>query len=80
MLLQVLGQNLKDVGPVDIRSMFTNCAQLSTVPLLDTSNGTDMSNMFTNCARLTTVPFFDTNICRSCKTNYKTGGYSFRYE
>ena len=44
----------------DMASMFSDCSNLTTVPLFDTSNVTDMNNMFYYCYNLTTVPLFDT--------------------
>jgi surface protein len=41
--------------------MFQNCAALTSIPLLDTSNVTDMGIMFYGCTNLTTVPALDAN-------------------
>ena len=41
--------------------MFYNCAQLTTVPLFNTTKVTNMNSMFNNCPELTTVPLFDTS-------------------
>lgn len=45
----------------NMKSMFSNCLNLTTVPQLDTSNVTDMSFMFFGSKRLITVPQFDTS-------------------
>ena len=45
----------------DMKSMFSSCSNLTTVPLFDTSNVTDMKSMFSICSKLTTVPQFDTS-------------------
>ena len=39
-----------------MNNMFSNCSNLTTIPLLNTSNVTTMHNMFFNCGKLTTVP------------------------
>ena len=39
-----------------MNAMFSNCSNLTTIPLLNTSNVTTMHNMFFNCGKLTTVP------------------------
>ena len=48
--------NITDMG-----SMFSNCANLTTIPLLDTSNVTNMGYMFNFCTNLTTIPLLDTS-------------------
>ena len=41
--------------------MFSNCASLTTVPLLNTSNVTNMSYTFSGCGNLTSIPQLDTS-------------------
>ena len=41
--------------------MFTNCINLTTIPLLDTSNVTTMEYMFQHCDKITTIPQLNTN-------------------
>ena len=41
--------------------MFSECSNLTTVPLFDTSKVTIMNSMFYYCSNLTTVPLFDTS-------------------
>ena len=41
--------------------MFQNCSSLVTIPLIDTSNGTDFQGMFQNCSSLVTIPLIDTS-------------------
>ena len=41
--------------------MFSNCTNLTSIPLLDTSNITDMSMMFYECSNLTSIPQLDTS-------------------
>lgn len=41
--------------------MFSNCTNLTSIPLLDTSNVTDMSMMFYECSSLTSIPQLDTS-------------------
>ena len=45
----------------DMTSIFYNCKQLTTIPLINTSLVTNMSNMFSNCSSLTTIPQLDTS-------------------
>lgn len=49
------------VNVTDMKSMFSSCSNLTTVPLFDTSNVTEMKSMFSICSNLTTVPRFDTS-------------------
>lgn len=60
-LLEVLGANT--TGVTNMRSMFSGCESLASVPLFDTSRVTDMSSMFSGCFYLTSVPLFDTSSC-----------------
>ena len=41
--------------------MFSNCNTLTSVPQLNTSNGTNFSYMFNYCKALTTIPQLDTS-------------------
>jgi surface protein len=41
--------------------MFLQCLALPSVPLFDTSTGTDFSGMFAYCGDMTTVPLFNTS-------------------
>ena len=41
-------------------SMFSNCSNLRTIPLIDTSKGTSFNNMFNSC-KITTIPQLDTS-------------------
>ena len=41
--------------------MFSNCGQLTSVPLFDTSNGTTFACMFQTCRGLTYIPSYDTS-------------------
>ena len=52
---------------------FSYCINLTTIPLLDTSNVTNMQNMLYSCNSLTTIPLLDTSnvtnmqsMCRGC--------------
>ena len=45
----------------DMKNMFHNCKNLTTVPLFDTSNVTNMYQMFTGCSNLPTIPQFNTS-------------------
>ena len=48
-------------GITDMSYMFYNCANLQSIPLLDTSNVTTMSYMFNECKSLKTIPLLDTS-------------------
>ena len=48
-------------GITDMSNMFSNCSNLQTIPLLDTSNVTTMSYMFNECKSLKTIPLLDTS-------------------
>ena len=49
------------ICPSDASFMLGRCKNLTTIPLLDTSNVTNMSGMFSNCTSLTTIPLLDTS-------------------
>ena len=49
------------VCPNDASNMFSNCTNLTTIPLLDTSNVTNMYQMFSGCTNLTTIPLLNTS-------------------
>ena len=48
-------------GITNMENMFYSCANLQTIPQIDTSNVIAMSNMFNNCANLQTIPQIDTS-------------------
>ena len=48
-------------GITDMYSMFQNCSNLQTIPLIDTSNVTNMGYMFSGCRNLQTIPLIDTS-------------------
>lgn len=45
----------------NMNNMFYNCANLTTIPQLNTGKVTNMSSMFYNCNSLTAVPLLDTS-------------------
>ena len=47
-------------GITNMVNMFDYCTNLTTIPLLDTSNVKDMTGMFRRCDKLTTIPQFHT--------------------
>ena len=49
------------ISGTNLKSAFANLTNLTTVPLLDTSNVTDMNSMFQSCTSLTTIPLLDTS-------------------
>ena len=48
-------------GITDMSYMFSNCNNLRTIPLIDTSNATDMNHMFYECGHLQTIPLLNTS-------------------
>lgn len=44
----------------NMSAMFSDCNNITTIPVLDTSKVTDMSNMFRNNNRLASIPVLDT--------------------
>ena len=48
-------------GITNMESMFYNCSNLQTIPMIDTSNVSNMLNMFSNCINLQTIPEIDTS-------------------
>ena len=48
-------------GVKDMSYMFSNCSNLQTIPLIDTSNATLMFDMFYLCKKLQTIPLIDTS-------------------
>lgn len=48
-------------GITNMSSMFRDCSNLETIPLIDTSNVTDMGYMFNGCSNLQTIPLIDTS-------------------
>ena len=48
-------------GVTDMESMFYNCKNLQTIPLIDTSNVINMGFMFFSCINLQTIPQIDTS-------------------
>ena len=57
-------------GITDMSSMFENCYNLQTIPLIDTSNVTDMNNMLHGCHNLQTIPLLDTSKVTNMKTMF----------
>lgn len=56
------GTILLDTSKVsDLSYIFTDCKNLTEIPLIDTSNATNMTSMFSGCENLTTVPLIDTS-------------------
>ena len=45
----------------NMSNMFTNCSNLTSIPLLNTSSVTKMNEMFYNCSKLTSIPQLDTS-------------------
>ena len=50
----------------DFSSLFSNCYDLTAVPLFDTSSATSAANMFDFCRSLRTVPQLNLSNCTSC--------------
>lgn len=79
-------------GITDMKRMFSECLNLQTIPLIDTSGVTNMERMFFNCG-IQTIPLLDTSnvsnangmfyYCRSLKTlpnNFNFGNCTILYE
>ena len=45
----------------NMKYMFSNCTNLTTIPQLNTSNVTNMYGMFNSCSNLTTIPLLNTS-------------------
>ena len=56
-----ISENLDTSSVTDMQTMFQDCTNLKTIPLLNTSNVTNMNNMFRNCTNLQTIPELDTS-------------------
>ena len=41
--------------------MFSDCSNLTSIPLIDTSKGTNFSHMFYSCTKLTSIPLINTS-------------------
>ena len=46
---------------ITMDSMFSDCSNLMSIPLLNTSNVANMVNMFYKCSNLTNIPLLDTS-------------------
>lgn len=67
------GTILLDTSKVsDLSYIFTDCKNLTEIPLINTSNATDMRSMFSGCENLTTVPLIDTS--NAIKMTYMFSG------
>ena len=71
--------NLSDIinysdteGITNFGSMYNGC-QASSVPLIDTSKGTDFSNMYRDCRFIKTFPLIDTSNGTAFNGMYKSG-------
>ena len=68
-------------GVTDMTSMFSNCNNLETIPLIDTRYVTNASSMFSNCSNLKTLPNnFNFGKCNSMSkffSSVRISDYSF---
>ena len=65
------GTILLDTSNVtNMYTMFSDCKNLTEIPLLNTSNATNMNSMFSGCTNLTTIPQLNTS-------NVTNMGYMF---
>ena len=69
---------------INMRSMFSGCSNLTTIPALNTSKVTNMSNMFDYCYTLTSIPALDAakvtnfnSVFGSCDNLRTIGIYGF---
>lgn len=69
-LIEVLGANT--TGVTNMKGIFQDCRNMTTLALFDTSSVTDMSSFLYNCYSLTSVPLFDTS-------SNTTFNYAFYY-
>ena len=61
-------------GITDMNHMFSNCPNIQTIPLIDTSNVTNMNGMFYQCGNLQTIPLIDTsNVTNMNEMFYQCG-------
>ena len=58
----------------NMRCMFYECQELTTIPQLDTSSVTDMNNMFFNCSKLATIDITHMNIASTNNNSYFASG------
>ena len=54
--------NWNTSGVQDMRSMFSGCSELITIPQLDISNVTQINSIFYNCAKLTNLTLLNIKI------------------
>ena len=54
----------------NMNNMFYNCANLTTIPQLNTGKVTTMNSMFYNCSKLTTIPLLNTGNVTSMSTMF----------
>ena len=61
-------------GITDMNHMFSNCENIKTIPMIDTSNVTNMERMFYQCGNLQTIPLIDTsNVTNMNEMFYQCG-------
>lgn len=54
----------------NMNNMFYNCANLTTIPQLNTGKVTTMNSMFYNCSKLTTIPLLNTSNVTNMSTMF----------
>ena len=61
-------------GITDMNHMFSNCENIKTIPMINTSNVTNMEQMFRYCYKLQTIPLLDTsNVTNMNEMFYQCG-------
>lgn len=75
---QYSGNNIADLisyddtsEVTDMRYMFRECNNITSVPLLNTSKVTDMGSMFRDCKKITSVPLFNTSNVESMQNMFR---------
>ena len=58
-------------GITDMARMFSNCKNLQTIPMIDTSNAYTMNSMFANCDHLKTISLIDTSNVSDMQNMFK---------
>lgn len=59
-------------GITSLSNMFTNCTNLQTIPLIDTSKVTNMTYMFNGCSNLRTISQIDTSNVKDMSNMFNT--------
>ena len=61
-------------GCTNFNGMFSGCAKIKTIPLIDTSRATDMTNMFGSTTSLVTIPLLNTSKVTTMSSMFQASG------